>query len=77
MASGGIDTRTFKTHSVRGASTLSALMHGVTTEDSLNAADWSTECTFYYKQVCNTVFAKFVLGATTAQLICETEPSEV
>ena len=42
-------------------------MQGVTTEDILSAADWSTESTFqkfYYKPMHNTVFAHSVLTAT-------------
>ena len=67
MESAGIDTSIFKAHSVRSASTSAAAMQGVTTEDILNAADWSTESSFqrfYHKPVRNTVFAKTVLTAT-------------
>ena len=42
----GIDTLIFKAHSIRGASTSRAANVGVTTEDILKAADWSTESTF-------------------------------
>ena len=52
MESAGIDTNIFKAHSVRSASTSAAAMQGVTTEDILNAADWSTDSSFrcfYYK----------------------------
>ena len=66
MESAGIYTSIFKAHSVRSASTSAASMQGVTTEDILGAADWSTESTFqrfYYKPVHNT-FAKSVLTAT-------------
>ena len=42
----GIDTDTFKAHSVRGAAGSSAAWSGVTVMDILNAADWSTETTF-------------------------------
>ena len=41
MAAAGIDTSTFKAHSARGASTSTASMQGVTTQDILSAADWS------------------------------------
>ena len=67
MESAGIDTSIFKAHSVRSASTSAASMQGVTTEDILGAADWSTESSFqrfYYKPVHNTTFAKSVLTAT-------------
>ena len=46
MESAGIDTSIFKAHSVRSASTSAASMQGVTTEDILGAADWSTESSF-------------------------------
>ena len=46
MALASTDTSTFKAHSVRGASTSAASMQGVTTDDILSAADWSTESTF-------------------------------
>ena len=61
MESAGIDTSIFKAHLVRCASTSAAAMQGVTTEDILNAADWSTESSFqqfYYKHVRNAAFAK-------------------
>ena len=80
MAAAGIDTSTFKAHSVRSASTSAASMQGVTTQDILSAADWSTESTFqkfYYKPVRNTVFAKSVLAATNNTIDMETEPSEI
>ena len=67
MESAGVDTSIFKAHSVRSASTSAASMMGVTTEDILGAADWSTESSFqrfYYKPVRDTVFAKSVLTAT-------------
>ena len=67
MESAGIDTDIFKAHSVRSASTSAAAMQGVTTEDILNAADWSTDSSFrrfYYKPVRDTAFGKSVLAAT-------------
>ena len=64
MTSAGIDTSTFKAHSIRGASTLVAAMWGVTTEDILSTADWSTFQKIYYKPVRSTVFAKSILAAT-------------
>ena len=48
----GIDTSVFKAHSVRGASTSSALDRGVPMQDILATADWSRESTFrrfYYR----------------------------
>ena len=67
MESAGIDTSIFKAHTVRSALTSAASMQGVTTEDILVAADWSTESSFqqfYYKPVHNITFAKSVLTAT-------------
>ena len=48
----GIDTTIFKAHSIRGASTSAAASAGVTTNDILNAADWSSASVFqkfYYR----------------------------
>ena len=67
MVDAGIDTGIFKAHSVRSASTSAASTQGVTTEDILGAADWSTESSFqrfYYKPVHDATFAKSVLSAT-------------
>ena len=67
MVDAGIDTSIFKAHSVRSASTSAASTQGVTTEDILGAADWSTESSFqrfYYKPVRDATFAKSVLSAT-------------
>ena len=60
----GIDTSILKAHSV---STSTAATQGVTTEDILSAADWSTESSFQrfcYKSICDKTFAKSVLTAT-------------
>ena len=67
MEVAGIDTSIFKAHSVRSASTSTAATQGVTTEDILSAADWSTESSFqqfYYKPIHGKTFAKSVLTAT-------------
>ena len=48
----GIDTKTFKAHSVRGASPSAATSAGLTTNQIINAADWSSESVFqrfYYR----------------------------
>ena len=42
----GIDTSTFKAHSVRGASASPAYERGATLQDILDLADWSTDSTF-------------------------------
>ena len=67
MESAGIDTSIFKAHLVRSASTSTAAMQGVTTENILNVANWSTESSFqrfYHKPMRNTEFAKTLLTAT-------------
>ena len=82
----GIDTDTFKAHSVRGAATLAAARAGVTTSDILKAAGWSSESVFtkfYYKPVQSGTFGAAVLskgGSNTLQTTTvdmETEPSEI
>ena len=68
----GIDTSVFKAHSVRSATTSAASMQGVTTEDILKAADWSTESSFqrfYYKPVHDATFARTVLLSATNNTI--------
>ena len=48
----GINTKTFKAHSVRGASASAAASAGITTNQIMNAADWSSESVFqkfYYR----------------------------
>ena len=64
----GIDTSIFKAHSVRGASVSLAKNSGITTNKTLEAADWNTESVFqtlYYKlvQVCN--FSEAVLDKSS------------
>ena len=80
----GIDTDTFKAHSVRGAAGSSAAWSGVTVMDILNAADWSTEATFqqfYHREMQDeATFGSAVLSsASTSNLHVdmETEPSEM
>ena len=43
LGDSGIDISMFAAHSVRGASSSAAAMAGVTTNDILKAADWSTD----------------------------------
>ena len=65
LSKAGIDTTIFKAHSVRGASTSAAANAGVTTQDILNAADWSSESVFqkfYYKPEQNNRFGVSVLS---------------
>ena len=80
----GINTDTFKAHSVRGAASSSAAWSGVTTLDILNAADWSSETTyqqFYHRDMQDrSTFGSAVLSsASTSNLHVdmETEPSEM
>ena len=52
LGKAGIDTNMFKAHSVCGASTSAAANAGMTMNDILNAADWSSESVFqklYYR----------------------------
>ena len=42
----GIHTNTFKVHSVRGGSASAAVSAGLTTNQIMNAADWSSESVF-------------------------------
>ena len=61
-----------KAHSTRSVSTTVALLKGVSLENILRAADWSTESTFanhYLKEyrTAETEFARAVLGAATAE----------
>ena len=80
----GIDTDTFKAHSVRGAACLSAAWSGVTTTDILNAADWSNETTFqqfYHREVRDrsTFGSTVLMSADTSNLHVdmEAEPSKI
>ena len=48
----GIDTNTFKAHSIRGASVSAAASAGITTNQIMEAADWSSVSVFqrfYYR----------------------------
>ena len=57
LQSAGIDTTTciFKAHSVKGASASVAASAGITTNQILEAADWSSESVFqrFYYNLCN------------------------
>ena len=43
----GVDTSIFTAHSVRGASSSKASNMGISTNDILTAADWSSESVFF------------------------------
>ena len=65
LSKAGINTDTFKAHSVRSASVTAAANAGITTNDILKAADWSTASVFqkfYYKPTRDTVFGSTVLS---------------
>ena len=60
----GVDTSIFKAHSVRGASSMTALRKGVLIEDILRTADWSTNFTFrrfYYRPAHENNYAQTLL----------------
>ena len=62
----GIDTKTFKAHSVRGASASAAASAGLTTNQIMKAADWSSESVFqrfYYRPVSTNQIGVAVLSA--------------
>ena len=66
----GVDTSTFKAHSVRGASASAAASGGLHITDVLKTADWSRESTFkqfYYRPVATAEkeFAHKVLSTST------------
>ena len=74
----GVDTDTFKVHSVRGAACSTAAWSGVTTTDIINAADWSSEGTFqqfYHKEIRDgAIFETTVLSsANTSNLHVDME----
>ena len=80
----GINTDTFKAHSVRGAACSSAAWAGVTTLDIFNVADWSTETTFqqfYHRDMQDrSIFGSAVLASVSTSNLhvdMETEPSEM
>ena len=61
-----IDMDIFKAHSVQSASISAATIAGITTNDILKAADWSSETVFqrfYHKPTPNSQFGKAVLSS--------------
>ena len=65
MEKAGIDIGTFKAHSTRGAAVTAAANAGISTEDILKAADWSSDTVFnkfYYKPTRDTKFGQAVLS---------------
>ena len=69
----GVDTNTFKAHSVRGASTSAAVGKGLHIADVLKTADWTRKSTFrqfYYRSSSSAEknFAQTVLGTQAETL---------
>ena len=65
LTKAGINTDIFKAHSVGSAATSTAANAGITTNDILKAADWSSESVFqkfYYKPGQNCTFGTAVLS---------------
>ena len=65
MERAGIDTNTFKSHSMRSASTSKAKAGGVSVSDILRGAVWSRESTFerfYHKPIIENGFGVNVLS---------------
>ena len=65
LTAAGIDTAIFSAHSTRGASSSAAAKVGITTNDILKAADWSSESVFqkfYYKPSDNPSYGRAVLS---------------
>ena len=71
----GIDTSTFKAHSVRGASVSAAASVGLTSNQILNAADWSSDSVFqrfYHKPICENQVGIAVLSTESATDLLQT-----
>ena len=65
LQAAGMDTSIFSAHSVRGASSSKAANMGITTNDILKAANWSTESVFqkfYYKPTISASYERAVLS---------------
>ena len=64
----GVDVSMFTAHSTRSASVTAAADSGVTTNDILKAADWSTESVFrkfYYRPTHDSSYGRAVLSTAT------------
>ena len=65
LTKSGINTDIFKAHSVRGAAVSAAAKEGVTTNEILRAADWSSKTVFrkfYYRSETKDTFGAVVLS---------------
>ena len=61
----GVDTNTFKSHSVRSASATAAASAGITTNQIMETANWRSESLFdrfYYKPLNNNQVGQVVLS---------------
>ena len=70
LEAAGIDTSVFSAHSVRGVSSSAAANLGITTNEILKAADWSSQSVFqrfYYKPVEDPGFGRAVLSNKESQ----------
>ena len=84
LTSLGVDTSIFSAHSTRGASTSAASLAGVTTQQILSTADWSTANVFkefYFRdrqvQSPRQSFNLSVLSASKSRCDKEPEPSDM
>ena len=84
LTSSGVDTSIFSAHSTRGASTSAASLAGVTTQQILSTADWSSANVFkkfYFRdrqvQTPRQGFNLSALSASKSRCDKEPEPSEV
>ena len=67
----GVDTTIFTAHSTHGASASSASKSGITTNDILKAANWSSESVFqrfYHKEVERAAYGRAVLGGRSRNI---------
>jgi len=73
LTKAGVDTNTFKGHSVRGASTSAAVGKRLHIADVLKTADWSSESTFrqFYYRSSNSAEKNF------AQSVLSTKPKKL
>ena len=70
LSQAGVDLSFFKAHSARGASATAAFNKGVTIENILQAADWSTDSTFrrfYYRPSHSAVYGQKVLQPASSE----------
>jgi hypothetical protein len=78
----GVKTSVFQAHSTRAASTTKAAMSGMTVEDIMKTADWTSKGVFqkfYYRPKHSVAYGESVLAASASKshVDMETEPSEV